>query len=55
MNVHLFGKFNSACCCIWALKKLAKPSFLGKEKSAMFLTLLLLLLQLTAAQIPIFD
>ena len=29
--------------------------FLGKDKSAMFLTLLLSLLQLTAAQMPIFD
>ena len=26
MNVHLFAKFDSPCCCIWALNKTASDN-----------------------------
>ena len=26
MNIHLFGKFDSPCCCIWALNKTASDN-----------------------------
>ena len=34
MNVHLFGKVDSPCCCIWALNKIASDNILKIDSDA---------------------